>query len=760
MSVSNSPDHRIADEETRDLGSLRQDDSQGFTVCPPNDRLAQLVSGSLAEAEAEQLLQHIDACSSCQKKADELARRRDPVLAAAQDAKGRPAEDFHDPMLSRLIREAQIAKADSDTQNTHATSTTKTVSAEDFVNGLRRCGLMADGEVNQVLSEISWGQAGSNSDVSSLAKMLVEHRKLTPFQAKLLLRGRWQGLVLGNYAILEKLGQGGMGAVFKARHTRMGRIVCLKVVNAAGRQSPAVIERFRNEARTLAALSHPNIVVAHDANESKGVPYLVMEYVDGDDLAKRVRREGPLQAAEALDVITQTASALQYAHAAGVIHRDIKPHNLVARQDMATGKLSVKVLDLGLARFDTLMTNNPDASVLAAMTHTGVVIGTVDYMAPEQALDSRNADARSDIYSLGCTMYFLLTGRPPYLGETVMQRLIAHREQLPPSLCEYMRGGITPALDAVVQKMLAKDPDARYQTMNELLSDLHAVAAGRQPSATPVLIATPAPTSQPPPPPASSSVASQVNHVSASGVSASGASLPPEPSIFDIRVEEQTAQVVSQILTRRRQRKNIPWYQKPSVIAPIAAALILIVVGTFMLIPRTGAATAIRNGGDGRALIVVSSDKFDEKQFHALTKQLTSKGVNFSLASPNYGTGEQDFGTELKAPYHNMRLEDVDAKGFDHVFMLHGNVTQLTRKNPETNKVVVAVIKDALDNGLKITGCNDAYHEVLKPTGLPWKPEYKDMICDACNAEQLVSKADERFTSLRGEEIKQKHAKK
>ncbi len=514
--------------------------------CPPNDLLAQLVSGSLAELEAESLFQHIDGCPPCQNRADELARRRDPVLAAAQQAKKKAEPTFTDPLLSKLIRDAQLGSSEQEPRNAHH-SGSKTVSSADFLKGLRRSGLMAEAEVNQVLSELSWDQTDQTSDVSSLAKLLIEHRKLTRFQAKLLLRGRWQGLVLGNYAILEKLGQGGMGAVFKARHTRMGRTVCLKVVNSAGRQSPAVIERFRHEAHTLAALSHPNIVVAHDANEAKGIPYLVMEYVDGDDMAKRVRNDGPLSVADALQVVMQTGAALQYAHAEGVIHRDVKPHNLVASEDPDTGHLSVKVLDLGLARFDTLMTNNPDASVLAAMTNTGVVIGTVDYMAPEQALDSRNADARSDIYSLGCTTYFLLTGRPPYQGDTVMQRLIAHREQQPPSLCDYSGLDISPAFDAVVQKMLAKNPADRYQSMDELLADLRAVAAGRQPNAMPTadrLAAEPAADSL--------------------------------PSQLQIQVEEQAAEVVSRILTRRRSKKNRPWYRRAAVAVPVAMATLVI----------------------------------------------------------------------------------------------------------------------------------------------------------------------------------------
>ena len=732
MSVPTSPNRDIdPGEPTRDPASVQRGDSQDFTLCPPLDQLVQLVSGSLAEAEAEQMFEHIDRCGRCQKKADELARRRDPMFAAAQDAKKKANADFNDPLLSKLIRRAQIAKAGRDTRTTNH-SAAKTVSAADFVEGLRRCGLMDDGEVNQVLTELSWNESGNNSDVSSLAKLLIENQKLTPFQAKVLLRGRWQGLVLGNYAILQKLGQGGMGAVFKARHTRMGREVCLKVVNSAGRQSPAVIERFRHEARTLAALSHPNIVVAHDANESKGIPYLVMEYVDGDDLAKRVRDEGPLSIPEVLNVMIQTAGALQYAHQAGVIHRDIKPHNLVARQDSTTGELSVKVLDLGLARFDTLITNNPDASVLAAMTNTGVVIGTVDYMSPEQALDSRNADARSDIYSLGCTAYFLLTGQPPYEGDTVMQRLIAHREQTPQPLSDILPGGVTAALDAVVQKMLAKDPDARYQTMDELLEDLQAVAAGREPAATPMPMADPVSVATAPP---------------------AGEAASMEPSMLDIRVEERTAQVVSQILTRRRSKRNIPWYRRPSFTKPVAAATLLVLAGAiFYFSPRTGAATAIRNGGDGRALVIVASDDFRSEDFNNLTATLRSSGVHVVTASPHYRTDQDDFGGETKAPFTNINLSHASAADYDAIFVLGGNTNQLAHKNPKVSKLLAGVVEDALRNNVEVAGCREGF-SALRSTKVADGSEYKGKVTYVTHdTETLVSKARQLFAQLRSKQ--------
>ena len=731
MSVSNPSDAQPNpdDQVTRGLSDGEMSihppvtgaPSGDLSICPPNDQIAQLVSGSLAEAEALGLFKHIDRCSSCQHKADQLVQRQDPMLVAARVPKEKSGVLETDPMLSKLIRKAQRMPRQQETRVNQASSA-QTVSADDFLNGLRRCGLMGEGEVDQLLHDLSWDGSAGDSDGSSLAKLLIDNRKLTKFQAKLLLRGRWQGLVLGNYAILEKLGQGGMGAVFKARHTRMSRDVCLKVVNAAGRQSPAVIERFRNEARALAALSHPNIVVAHDANESKGIPYLVMEYVEGDDLAKRIRKDGPLSVAETLSVVIQTARALQYAHAEGITHRDIKPHNLVARTDPTTNEMSVKVLDLGLARFDTLMTNNPDASLLAAMTNTGVVIGTVDYMSPEQALDSRNADARSDIYSLGCTIFFLLTGRPPFQGDTVMQRLVAHREQLPPSLCDFLTDGVTPQFNAVVQKMLAKNPDARYQSMDGLLADLRAIVAGEMPSVSTTPEADPIDM-----PPAAI----------------------PAASPLDIEVDASTAAVVSRLLTRRRDNRRNAWYRRSALVSSAAAVALIMSSAIYLMMPRVGAAQAIRNGGDGRALVIVSSDKFNEDEFKALTNTLKKDNVNFVTASPRFGTDQKDYGTEIKSGLDNVNLTNVKANEFDAIFVLGGHCVSMTHKDPTVHKVVKQIVGTALQNDVVLTGSAEGYH-VLMDTGLPKREEYKKkQVHKTHGSNELSSKASLVFAELR-----------
>lgn len=704
------------------------------TLCPEPETLAQLVSGSLIESEAENLFAHIDSCSACQFQVDELARKRDPLIAVAADH-SKPADNAH---LSRLIRAAQN-QATADTR-TRKASTTKAVSVADFVAGLRKSGLIEGNELNQLLDDLSWdGMGQQDDDSNSLAKALVHQQKLTPFQARLLLRGKWQGLVLGNYAILDKLGQGGMGSVFKARHIRMGRVVCLKVVNAAGRQSPAVIERFRNEARALAALSHRNIVVAHDADEAKGIPYLVMEYIDGDDLAKRVRKLGPLTVPQSLEVGIQTARALWYAHGQGVIHRDIKPHNLVGTFDDA-GAIAVKVLDLGLARFDTLMTYNPDASVLAAMTNTGVVIGTVDYMAPEQALDSRNADSRSDIYSLGCTLFFLLSGRSPFSGDTVMQRLIAHREQSAPNL-HMLVDGVSPQLNAVIHKMLAKKPEQRYQTMDQALQDLQAVADGVPPSVK---------------------VDFTDNATTAQTLERASAPNPQESASIQIQLAEESSTNIPRAHLRSR-RIVMAGGVLAVVGLIITAAYALLPPGTTVVEepppppPRVGADLAIRNGGEGRALVLVSSKDFDKGQLAKLTQVLgLERHVDIVLASKLAGTGQAEAHMEIRQQYDNVNLKQAKAADFDSVFILGGETRELSHKEPETQQHVKRIVSEALENGIMITGCQQGFHNVLHDTKLIYQEPYKhrkdSLSYETCDADQLAKQAVLIFDKLKSEQ--------
>ncbi len=261
---------------------------------------------------------------------------------------------------------------------------------------------------------------------------------------------------IGEYRILERLGGGGMATVYKAIHTRLQRTVALKMLPVERCQDPEWTSRFDREMVAIGALDDPHVVRVFDGREIEGRRVLVMEFVEGLDLGQVVRRMGPLRVADACEIIGQAAAGLQAAHQQGLVHRDIKPANLM----LSLGG-QVKVLDLGLARFQGAATVNE-------LTDTDQTLGTVDYIAPEQIVDSRRVDIRADIYSLGCTLYKLLTGRSPYghVG-TVYQRMAAHFHTQPPALEEF-RSDLPEGLAAVVAKMMAKTAAGRYSVPQEV----------------------------------------------------------------------------------------------------------------------------------------------------------------------------------------------------------------------------------------------------------------------------------------------------
>jgi serine/threonine protein kinase len=274
------------------------------------------------------------------------------------------------------------------------------------------------------------------------------------------------GSILGNYVVLEKLGEGGMGTVLKAQHRRMERIVALKVLHGDATRSPANVRRFQTEVRAAARLVHPNIVNALDADEAAGCHFLVMEYVDGMVLSELLGRSGPLPIRDAVNYTLQVAYGLSYAHSEGVVHRDIKPGNLLLDK-----RGNIKILDMGLARMEETAAAIAEKEAPDSLTKAGQVLGTLDYMSPEQAEDAHQVDHRTDVYSLGCTFFRLLTGRPPYKGKTIVNKIVAHKDQPIPSLVE-ARAGVPSDLDAVFRRMVAKRPEDRYQSMNELILDL------------------------------------------------------------------------------------------------------------------------------------------------------------------------------------------------------------------------------------------------------------------------------------------------
>lgn len=336
------------------------------------------------------------------------------------------------------------------------TQTEQVMTAEQFVDALAVNGLLSDSDLGLVRE--SW--LSETKSAEELARRLVGEGRLTAFQARRVYAGKAHVLVLGNYVVQEKLGSGGMGDVYKATHRVMKRDVAVKVLPSKLVNNAQAVQRFHREVQAAARLSHVNIVTAHDAAEFRGVHYLVMECVEGRDLAALVRANGPLPVDQAVNCVLQTAQGLDYAHQNGIVHRDIKPHNLLL--DVSG---TIKILDMGLAQF-----TETDAGE-DGLTSTGTVMGTADYMSPEQAVDTKNVDARSDIYSLGATLFYLLAGRAMYSGETMISRILAHRDQPVPDLIE-ANAAVSPALNAIYQKMVAKSVGERYQSMSEVIAEL------------------------------------------------------------------------------------------------------------------------------------------------------------------------------------------------------------------------------------------------------------------------------------------------
>lgn len=333
---------------------------------------------------------------------------------------------------------------------------------EQFIRQLEDSGVLAAETLKDFIPP-----RASPKDAEDLARELVHQKKLTNFQAGELWRGKGKSLVLGNYVLLDKIGAGGMGQVFKAQHRIMERLVAVKVLPAATTRDNAAVARFHREVKAAARLRHPNIVAADDADCANGVHFLVMEYVEGSDLSALVRRNGRFPVDQALNYILQAAKGLEFAHSEGVIHRDIKPGNLLLDK-----KGTVKILDMGLARI------GGDAAGQAELTATGAIMGTVDYMAPEQALNTKAADARADIYSLGCSLFYLLTGRATFEGDTMMSKLLAHRDQPVPSL-RAERPEVPEQVEAVFSKMVAKKIEDRYQAMTAVIADLERCGGGQ-----------------------------------------------------------------------------------------------------------------------------------------------------------------------------------------------------------------------------------------------------------------------------------------
>jgi serine/threonine protein kinase len=308
-----------------------------------------------------------------------------------------------------------------------------------------------------------------------IARTLVEWGLLTKFQAELLLAGRTSGFVLGQYRILDHLGQGGMGRVFKAVHQTMNRVVAVKVLAPHLVKTDKAQHLFRREVRAAARLIHPNIVTAFDANQIGDRHFLVMEYVDGSNLEQLVRQHGPLPVDLACDLVRQVAAGLQYAHEMGMVHRDIKPANVLLQTggEHRDSLLVAKILDFGLAR---LQKGESEPGPVAAAGRENIVMGTPDFLSPEQARNLDTVDVRSDLYSLGCTFYYLLTGTVPFPGGNTLEKLIRHSTEEPVAVEEH-RPEVPRPVGDIVRRLMAKRPEDRFQVPAELAAALAPFAA-------------------------------------------------------------------------------------------------------------------------------------------------------------------------------------------------------------------------------------------------------------------------------------------
>ena len=333
---------------------------------------------------------------------------------------------------------------------------------EQLIENFPRTELIEDAQWESLKQEwLDTADESVKTDVDAFLQFLVDKGAITPWHMENLLAGKYKGFFLGSYKLLKHIGAGGMSSVYLGEHTMMGRQVAIKILPRSRVSSEtSYLQRFMQEAQAAASLNHPNIVTAYDIDNENGIYYFVMEYVDGKDLNGIVKSDGPLDYAVAADYICQAACGLEHAHERGLIHRDMKPANLLVDPNG-----TVKILDMGLALFS----ESDRASLTLAYDEN--VLGTADYLAPEQARNSHTVDARADIYSLGCTLYFLLTGHPPFTEGTLPQRILAHQQKNPPEIT-VDRPDCPPDLVAICKKMMMKKADQRQQSMLEVQGNL------------------------------------------------------------------------------------------------------------------------------------------------------------------------------------------------------------------------------------------------------------------------------------------------
>ncbi len=342
------------------------------------------------------------------------------------------------------------------------------VSQDKLLELLRRSRLVSDAQLREFLDRLNDAPSDERpQDATQLAEAMVNARLINQWHAENLLNEKYKGFILGKYKLLGHLGTGGMSSVFLAEHPVMERLVAIKVLPKRYVEDQNYLDRFRREARAAAALDHPNIVRAYDIDNDGDRHYIVMEYVEGRDMQKLIKEDGPLSDVAAADYIAQAARGLQHAHDAGLVHRDVKPANC-----LVDTKGVLKLLDMGLAKF-----SQDDRPALSAI-YDDSVVGTADYLAPEQAVDSQRVDSRADIYSLGCTLYFLLTGQPPFPEGTIAERLLKHQTEEPVPLYK-LRPDVSPLIAELCRRMMIKSRDDRIQFASVVDEELSAWLTAR-----------------------------------------------------------------------------------------------------------------------------------------------------------------------------------------------------------------------------------------------------------------------------------------
>lgn len=329
-------------------------------------------------------------------------------------------------------------------------------SAKSFLSLLEKSRIVADDSLKSALIDLADISDGAKVSTETLASHLVDSGLITDWHVDKLLDGKYKGFFLGKFKLLGHLGTGGMSSVYLAQHNLSQQTRAIKVLPRKRVTDKSYLDRFYREGQAAAALNHPNVVRIYDICSEADTHFMVMEHVKGADLYDIVKDGGPMKAEVAAQYIMQACQGLKHAHEKGMVHRDIKPANLLRTDDGV-----IKILDLGLALFQ-----QEDEESLTVL-HNEKVMGTADYLSPEQAVNSHNVDHRADIYSLGCTLYFLLTGKPPFSQGSLAQRIAMHQTQDPKSLLE-VRPDLPPELVAICEKMMRKSPDDRYRDCEHL----------------------------------------------------------------------------------------------------------------------------------------------------------------------------------------------------------------------------------------------------------------------------------------------------